>query len=399
MKSPWPTKSLGEVLQKAETANPLQSPEVEFHYIDVASVSNMTYRIETTQRLIGRDAPSRARRLVKTNDVLFATIRPTLRRIAVVPHSLNGQVCSTGYMVLRPKSEIDHRFLFYSLFTEAFMGRMESLQKGASYPAVTEGEVKAQLIPVPPRREQQRIVGVLDDAFASIAEARENAEKNLRNARAAFEGQLQSVFTKRGGEWMEERLGDCVDGVSTGPFGSILHKSDYEPGGVPLVNPVNIDGDKIVPDQRKAVGRATARRLARYALKEDDIVIGRRGEIGRCAVVTREQVGWLCGTGCFVIRPSNKTDPRFLTHLLRSRPYRGRLEGVAGRATMPSISNGDLASLVIALPPMPQQRRMLALLEDLSEESGRLAALYRRKLAALDELKRSLLHQAFSGLL
>ena len=194
----WETKTLGEVLQKTDTINPLQAPQAEFDYIDVSSISNATFQIEETQRLKGKDAPSRARRLVKANDVLFATVRPTLRRIAIVPAPLDGQVCSTGYFVLRPKPEIDHRFLFYWLFTEGFMGKMESLQKGASYPAVTDGEVRAQLIQFPPLPEQRRIVGILDEAFEGIATAKANAEKNLQNARALFESHLQSVFSQRG---------------------------------------------------------------------------------------------------------------------------------------------------------------------------------------------------------
>jgi type I restriction enzyme S subunit len=98
-----------------------------------------------------------------------------LQRIAVVPENFDKQVCSTGYFVLRAKPEIDHRFVFYFLFTEDFTGQMESLQKGASYPAVTDGDVKAQVIPVPPLPEQQRIVGILDETFAGIATAKANA--------------------------------------------------------------------------------------------------------------------------------------------------------------------------------------------------------------------------------
>jgi type I restriction enzyme S subunit len=158
----WTEKRLGEVLQKTKTINPRQSPETEFDYIDVSSVSNSTFHIEQTQRLKGIDAPSRARKLVMANDVLFATVRPTLKRIAIVPEHLDNQVCSTGYFVLRPKAGVDHRYIFYSLFTEGFMGAMEKLQKGASYPAVTDGEVRSQLIPIPPFPDQQRIVGILD---------------------------------------------------------------------------------------------------------------------------------------------------------------------------------------------------------------------------------------------
>src|SRR5438034_6741416 len=112
MKRWWQTKPLGEVLQKTETVNPRQSPRADFDYIDVSSVSNATFQIEATQRLKGKDAPSRARKLVRKDDILFATIRPTLQRIAVVPGHLDQQVCSTGYFVLRPKPGIDHRFVF-----------------------------------------------------------------------------------------------------------------------------------------------------------------------------------------------------------------------------------------------------------------------------------------------
>ena len=179
MKNGWQTKTLGEVLQRTKTINPLKSPDAEFSYIDVSSVSNATFQIEKTQTLRGKDAPSRARRLVKSNDVLFATVRPTLQRIAIVPSHLDNQVCSTGYCVLRPKAGIDHRFVFYSLFTEGFINRMESLQKGASYPAVTDGEVREHVISFPPLAEQRLVVGILDEAFEGIATAKANADKNL----------------------------------------------------------------------------------------------------------------------------------------------------------------------------------------------------------------------------
>ena len=157
----WVEKPLGEALVKTETTDPTRSPQTEFDYIDVSSVSKETLAIEETQRLQGKDAPSRARKLVRTNDVLFATIRPTLRRIAIVPEELDSQVCSTGYFVLRAKPDVDHRLVFYFLQTETFMTAMETLQKGASYPAVTDGDVRSQTIPIPPLKEQKKIASKL----------------------------------------------------------------------------------------------------------------------------------------------------------------------------------------------------------------------------------------------
>ncbi len=397
MKAGWQTKTLGEVLERTETFDPTRTPTTEFEYIDVSSVSNQTLTIQDTQYLIGKNAPSRARRLVKANDVLFATIRPTLRRIAIVPETLDQQICSTGYFVLRAQPEADHRYLFYFLQTAGFMTAMEKLQKGASYPAVTDGDVRSQPIPVPPLPEQHRIVAILDEAFAGIATARANAEQNLRNARALFESQLQAVFSQRGEGWVETPLAEATGGVFTGPFGSLLQKSDYIENGIPLVNPAHITSVGIEPDLRKTVSEETAQRLSSYVMQAGDVVIGRRGEMGRCALITEVEAGWLCGTGSFIIKPSNRCDARYLVRLLRSEGCKKRLKEIAGGAVMPNLSNTDLGNLIILLPPIEKQQIILHQIDFLADETQRLESLYQRKLAALDELKQSLLHRAFSG--
>ena len=331
-------------------------------------------------------------RMARPTDVLLCVVGATCGKINL------GEDCAIGRSVaaIRPHpTKLDQFYLHYFMMT--LVERLRSGSVGAAQTVISKEMVETVQIPVPPLAEQQRIVGLLDEAFEGLATAKANAEKNLQNARALFESHLQAVFTQRGPGWVERPLGDCVNSISTGPFGSLLHKSDYEQSGIPLVNPINIEGDQIIPDDRKTIGRATAIRLASYVLRENDIVIGRRGEIGRCAVISSDQAGWLCGTGCFFIRPSDKTDPHYLTHLLRSYPYRSILEGASARATMPSISNDDLARLVVWLPPMAQQRRTLKLLESLSTKTQRLARLYEQKLALLTALKKSLLHQAFTG--
>lgn len=397
MRNGWKTKSLGDVLVKTETTDPTRLPQAEFEYIDVSGVSNETLTIQETQRIKGKDAPSRARRLVKAKDVLFATIRPTLRRIAIVPDELDSQICSTGYFVLRPQPQVDYRFIFYFLQTEGFMTEMERLQKGASYPAVTDGDVRSQKIPVPPLPEQQWVVGILDKAFDSLATATSNAEKNLQNARALFESHLQSMFTERGKRWVETTLSEATGGVFTGPFGSLLHKSDYIEDGIPLVNPAHITETGIEPDLRKTVSNEVARRLSNYILRTGDIVIGRRGEMGRCALVTNAEDGWLCGTGSFFIKPSSRCEPRYLVRFLRSDSCKRRLEKFAGGAVMPNLSNTDLGRLRFHLPPIDRQKAAVQEIDTLHAETQRLESIYQQKVAALSELKKSLLHQAFSG--
>ncbi|MDL2339607.1 MAG: restriction endonuclease subunit S [Pseudomonadota bacterium] len=155
--------------------------------------------------------------------------------------------------------------------------------------------------------------------------------------------------------------------ISTGPFGSMLHKSDYVSDGVPLINPTNIVDESIVPDTEKQVGAEALSRLASYVLKAGDLVVGRRGEIGRCAVVGPDQAGWVCGTGCFFISPRSTTNPHFLARLLRSPLYRDQLERASTGTTMKNISNTTLAELPVALPPIDEQRRIVAILDEAFE--------------------------------
>jgi type I restriction enzyme S subunit len=163
--------------------------------------------------------------------------------------------------------------------------------------------------------------------------------------------------------WQTKCLGDYA-AVSTGPFGSILHKSDYVDDGVPLVNPINIVGDSIVPDTSKLISDETIKRLSNYVLDEGDVVVGRRGEIGRCAVVGPNEKGWVCGTGSFFVRPSPNLDSQFLALLIRSPEYRERLENLSTGTTMKNLSNTALVSLAISVPSIPEQHRIVAILDE-----------------------------------
>ena len=392
MKNGWQTKTLGEILEKTETVNPLQSPAAEFDYIDVSSISNRTFRIEETQRLKGKDAPSRARRLVRTNDILFATIRPTLQRIAIVPDELDRQVCSTGYFVLRPKRELDHRFIFYSLFTESFMGQMESLQKGASYPAVSDGEVRSQPLAFPPLAEQQRIVGVLDEAFAGLATAQANAEKNLQNARALFESHLQSVLLSK--QWKWKTLGELCDDVE---YGSSA-KSKKE-GKIPVLRMGNIQDGKL--DWENLAYSDDKAEIKKYLLKHNDVLFNRTNSpelVGKTAIYKSEMPAIFAGYLIRIHRKEDLLDADYLNYFLNSQialDYGKTV--VISSVNQANINGTKLKEYPIPAPSLSEQRIIVKKLNALSTETERLESLYEQKLAALAALKKSLLHQAFSG--
>jgi len=296
------------------------------------------------------------------------------------------------YFVTFDEAEYNLQFLTYLLQTL----NLPSMARGVK-PGINRNDVYRLESQFPPLPEQKRIVAMLDEAFAGIDAAIANTEKNLAHARELFESYLNAVFTQKGDGWVEKKLGDFAISVSTGPFGSLLHKSDYVSEGVPLVNPINIIGNIIVPDKNKLIDASTKQRLQSYVLQKRDIVIGRRGEIGRCAVIDSEHDGWLCGTGCFFIRPRPSVNSHFLASLIRSNEYREQLERASTGATMKNLSNKALANLMIAIPSIEEQSEILTTLDDLASETQRLESIYQQKLDALAELKQSVLQKAFRG--
>jgi type I restriction enzyme S subunit len=397
MREEWQTTRLGEVLEKTETVNPLDSPNTEFDYIDVSSISNATFEITSTQFIKGKDAPSRARKLVRANDVLFATIRPTLRRIAVVPEKLDGQVCSTGYLVLRPKQGISHRFIFYWLFTENFLRQMERLQRGASYPAVTDGDVKLQEISFPPLLEQQRIVALLDEAFAGLATAKANAERNLQNARAIFESHLQSVFSERGEGWVELRLEEVANENCSLSYGIVQPGEEYG-NGIPVVRPTDLTKKVIYLAGLKRIDPKLADGYKRTSLRGGELLLCVRGSTGVVSIAAPELVGANVTRGIVPIRfDISLLLPEFGYYLMRSDPVQRQIREKTYGAALMQINIRDLRVVLLPIPPLNEQPGIAFKLDQLYAETQHLTRNYERKLAALEELKKSLLHQAFNG--
>ncbi len=303
-----------------------------------------------------------------------------------------------GHVIPKPGVPWCTEFFFHLFNTDTVRKAIHESASGVKVRHTSPTKIGEVTVSFPTAlAEQQRIVGLLDEAFEGLATAKANAEKNLQNARALFESYLQSIFTQRGKGWVETTLSRATDGIFTGPFGSLLHKSDYVANGIPLVNPAHITEVGIEPDMRKTVSKSTALRLKSYIMSKGDIVIGRRGEMGRCALVTDVEDGWLCGTGSFFIKPSSRCDTRYLVRFLRSESCKARLEKIAGGAVMPNLSNTDLGNLAFDLPPLDRQKAIVEEIDRFHEETQRLARIYEQKIAALEALKKSLLHQAFSS--
>jgi type I restriction enzyme, S subunit len=192
-------------------------------------------------------------------------------------------------------------------------------------------------------------------------------------------------------EWDVEPLGKRA-AFRTGPFGSALHKSDYTSNGIPVINPMHIIEGKIEPTRSMTITEQAARNLSDFRMKPCEIVIGRRGDMGRCAVVQEHQSGWLCGTGSMIIRAQD-TDSGFLQRVLSSPSAIAAIEESSVGTTMVNLNQGTLAGLKIQFPPLPEQRAIAAALSDVDALLGGLERLIGKK----RDLKQAAMQQLLTG--
>jgi type I restriction enzyme S subunit len=170
--------------------------EQEFQYIDLTSVNRENNQITETQTISSENAPSRAQQIVATDDVIFGTTRPTLKRYCFITPEYDGQICSTGFCVLRAnKNMVLPKYLFYSLTTADFCNYVESNQEGAGYPAITNNKVFNFKIPIPPIEEQNRIVAILDKFDALVNDISAGLPAEIKMRRVQYEYYRNKLLT------------------------------------------------------------------------------------------------------------------------------------------------------------------------------------------------------------
>lgn len=190
-------------------------------------------------------------------------------------------------------------------------------------------------------------------------------------------------------DWKISKLGAHAT-FKTGPFGSALHQSDYVDDGVPVINPMQIVDGKIQPTPSMAITEEAARTLSEFRLSEGNVVIGRRGEMGRCAFVRAEEHGWLCGTGSMIIRTGPSLDARFIQRVLSSPPIIAEIENASVGSTMINLNQGTLGNLLVPLPPTKVEQEAIA--EALSDADALIDSL-EQLLAKKRQIKRGAMQE------
>lgn len=390
----WPVKTLGEVCDGVQRLDPAKSNSEVFTYIDLSAIDQKSKSVSGARVISVKEAPGRARQLVRKHDVLVSTVRPNLNAVALIGDSLDGAVASTGFCVLRPiKNIIDSRLVFAWIRSQRFIDELSSMATGASYPAVTDNVVKGLEIPVPPLGEQKRIVALLDAANAHVTELTACYEQARTHANNLFASAMRDALESNP-DWPVTTLDDICELISRG-----RPPSYCEFGGVVVLNQKCVRNGKIdLGPSRRTDNLLKAVPEWAY-LQEGDTLINSTGAgtLGRASFVAQLNEPTTFDTHLTVVRPLSAVCwPPFVGLVLNGREK--DIVDLAGGATgQTELPRESVRSFEIPVPPLEEQKRIVARLDAMRTKTSEMVVAYDAKLQAAKDLRQSILEAAFAG--
>jgi type I restriction enzyme S subunit len=380
MRAVWDRKQLGEVCEIVNGGTPKTGvPEYwggDHLWVTPAEMGGRLspYVDETERRITESGLRNSSARLLPPNSVILSSRAPIGHLIINTEPMATNQGCKG----LIPTSQLDSKFLYYYL--ASIIDLLNALGTGATFKELSGSKLKEVPMVFPPLSEQQRIVGILDEAFDGIATAKTNAEKNLQNARALFESHLHSVFTQRGPGWVETTVNQISANLDSKRVP--ITKSDRKSGEYPYY------GASGIVDY-----------VADYIFDGDTLLVSEDGAnlLMRSTPIAFSVSGkyWV-NNHAHVLKFEEMATQRFVEFFLDGVTLEEYIRGAA----QPKLTQAALNSIPIPIPKsVGEQARVVEGIESLRDETQRLECIYTRELIALKALKKSLLHQAFSGAL
>lgn len=402
MKSVWVSKSLADVCQirppKSEVRKLLSNEaSVSFVPMEDLGIEQKTF-VSTKVRALGDVSGSYT--YFADGDVLLAKITPCFEngKVGIAANLVNGiGFGSSEFIVFRPTEVLSNQWLYYFVSRESFREEGAKQMTGAvGHKRVSKEFIENYQIPIPPLLEQQRIVDVLERAFDGIAMAKVNAERNLKNARELFESHLQSVFTQMGQGWVDTKIGQCIRFIDY--RGKTPVKTE---DGIRLITAKNVKMGYVQEAPMEFIAESNYESwMTRGIPKKGDVLFTTEAPLANVAQLDTDEKVAFAQRVIIMQADRTKLDSTFLKYSLLSAPIQKLIRDKGTGATVQGIKASLLKQIMISFPDnLATQRRIVSKIDALSEETQRLESIYQQKLTALDELKKSLLHKAFSGAL
>ena len=387
MKAGWQTKALGDVAEVIAG----QSPEGSFYNTSGEGLPFYQGKKAFGEKFIGLPTTwtSQITKVTLDGDVLMSVRAP----VGPVNFATQKSCIGRGLAAIRSGTNLNGNFLFYFL-----QSKQEEIcgTEGAVFASINKNDIQRIAIDLPQLPEQQRIVALLDAAFDDIATAKANAEKNRQNARALFESHLQSVFTQRSEGWIETVIGDCIRFIDYRGKTPVKTES-----GIRLITAKNVKMGYLQETPMEFIASTSYKDwMTRGIPQKGNVLFTTEAPLANVAQLdTDEKVAF--AQRIIIMQPdAAKLDSTFLKYVLLSQPVQQRIRTQGTGATVQGIKASLLKTIEISFPKtLDEQEQIVAKLDALATETQRLESIYQQKLTALDALKKSLLHQAFSGVL
>jgi len=303
-----------------------------------------------------------------------------------------------SYLIRFKAIKNNAKFIEYYLKSPLYWNSISTISAGIAVQNINATKLSNLKLPLPPLAEQERIVAKLDDLFLRLDKIKTSLKKIpvlLKNFRQQV--LTQAVTGKLIGKFKFSPLGDLGIKIKTGPFGSALHKSEYIENGIPVINPSHIKNGIIIPDKKVTISKTKAKELNRWILEPNDIILGRRGEMGRCALYIEGSDKMICGTGSLVLKCGSELSPTFLDHYLRSAFCINYLENNSVGSTMINLNQKIIKSLPFPNMSLKVQEKSIRHLDFLFSKADSIQEKYENLKAKIEQLPQTILHKAFKG--
>ncbi len=315
-----------------------------------------------------------------------------LGKCAIIKRPL---VTNQTFIGLVPSDNLDSKFLYY--YMSSIAKKLNEMASGATIKYLSKKKFQDLVVCFPPLPEQQRIVSILDEAFAAIAKAKANAEQNLKNAAALFESYLQGMFENKGDGWEEKSLEELTDEKCTLSYGIVQPGEEFE-NGLPVIRPTDLTSRYIKVEGLKRIDPKLADGYKRTKLIGDELLLCVRGTTGVVSIATPELKDANVTRGIVPIRFSPKIlNQEFGYYLLISNYVQKQIRANTYGAALMQINIGDLRKIQTPFPALAEQQTIVRQLDALRAETQKLEVVYQKKIDDLEELKKSILQKAFAG--
>jgi type I restriction enzyme S subunit len=400
----WETKPLGDLCEFQRGLTYGKSDEVDGSANVVLRANNVDLATHTLDlsdlRYIADSVSVPAAKKVRKGSLLICTASGSKSHLGKIAYIDDDYGYAFGGFMgqITPAPGVNDRYLFHALTSPAYKGFIEALSDGVNINNLKFDDLRQFPVPVPGLDEQRRIVAILDEAFEGIANAKANAEKNLQNARELADALGEACFDQNiDGSFVPRQLADLCDLIV-----DCEHKTaPTQESGYPSIRTPNIGKGKLILDDVNRVSEETYLAWTRRATPmPGDLILAREAPAGNVAVVP-DGIRVCLGQRTVLIRPRREVfEPEYLAHLLLQRSSQGRLLAHSRGATVQHINLKDIRAFMISsVPSLETQRQVVEKLGELDEACESLRAAQRQRVAALEELKKSLLQQAFVGAL